>query len=381
MAREAGGASLDKAVFFLHLGRARECLRAGRLEEARQELELASLAHPDDGELLNLVSIVEFRLGDFAEAARATSVLLAANPNSAVLHANLGVIQLKAGVLADAERELTRAVELDPGHARGHLYLGLIQRRRGELGPALDHLRRAGAKKAAAEVEEALERSSRKTLFSAVPSPSEEPIVRRAVGNAAGGPADRPLFQVVEDRMLRVASPGLVYVRKATVVWYSGRFRFVEEPAFAGTKLASLLRAEGEGDLLLCDSGRRPVCRETAGSPLYLEAGRLLALSAGPRFRLDPIHDFSSRRRVEILKIQGRGEAVLSIAGILEPHDVSEDFPLSVSSRDLVAWTGDLLPSVLEDRFLDEVMTPDPANAPKLRFVGEGAVLTESPSS
>src|SRR5262249_17960393 len=152
VAREAGGApSLDKAVFFLHLGRARESLRAGRLEEARQELELARLAHPEDGEVLNLVSIVEFRRGDFAEAARAARALLRTNPESAVLHANLGMIQFKAGALADAERELTRAIELDPGHARGHLYLGLLLRGRGELAGALKHLRRAGARKAAAE--------------------------------------------------------------------------------------------------------------------------------------------------------------------------------------------------------------------------------------
>jgi hypothetical protein len=44
-----------------------------------------------------------------------------------------------------------------------------------------------------------------------------------------------------------------------------------------------------------------------------------------------------------------------------------------------VAWTGDLLPSVMEDRFLDEIMMPDTANAPKLRFEGEGVVLTEAP--
>jgi hypothetical protein len=60
---------------------------------------------------------------------------------------------------------------------------------------------------------------------------------------------------------------------------------------------------------------------------------------------------------------------------------VSADFPLSVSSRDLVAWTGELLPSVVEDRFVDEIMLADPDNAPKLRFQGEGVVLTEGPSA
>lgn len=119
--------------------------------------------------------------------------------------------------------------------------------------------------------------------------------------------------------------------------------------------------------------------RDAGGRTLWLEASRLLALSAALRFRLEPIQDFATRRRVDILRVDGPGGAVSSVAGALEAHDVSAEFPLSVSSRDLVAWTGDLLPSVVEDRFLDDIMVRDASNAPKVRFEGEGVVLTEAP--
>jgi len=382
----AGGASsLDQAVFFLHLGRARERLHAGRLEEARQELELARLSRPEDEDLLNLVCLVEFRRGDFAEAARATRALLRKNLDSAVLHANLGVIQFRAGLFDESERELARAIELDPGHARSHLHLGLLWRMRGDLPKALEHLRRAGAKKAAAEVEETLRPTASRTSLAAVAPtrPSADslpmPAADAALVSSERDAEDRPLFRVNADGTLEVASRGLVYLRKGSVVWYSGRIRFAEEPAFAGTRLDRLLRAEGRGDLLLCDPHRRSVARDAAGQSLSLEGSRVLALSAGLKFRLEPIHDFRTHRRVDILKVHGRGGAVLSLAGALLAHDVSSEFPLSVSSRDLVAWTGDLLPAVVEDRFLDEIMLPDPANAPKLRFEGEGVVLTEGP--
>jgi uncharacterized protein (AIM24 family) len=375
MARAAGGASsLDRAVFFLHLGRARERLHAGRFDEARQELELARLARPDDADLLNLVSVVEFRRGDYHEAARVTRTLLERNPDSAILHSNLGLIQFKAGVLGEAERELSRAIVLKPGHARSHLYLGLLHRLRGDFAAALEHLRLAGAKSAVAEIEERLRQSAPKTTLAALPPPaaaSSLPAQRDA--------EDRPLFRVNDDGTLEVASRGLVYVRKGSVVWYSGRMRFAEEPGFAGSRLERLLRVEGPGDLLLCDPNRRAVARDTGGQSLSLEGSRVLALSAALRFRLEPIQDFRTRRRVDILKVHGGGGAVFSVAGPLEAHDVSPEFPLSVSSRDLVAWTGDLLPSVMEDRFLDEIMLPDAANAPKLRFEGEGVVLTEAP--
>ena len=385
--REAGGSSLDKAVFFLHLGRAREHLQAGRLEEAREELELARPGRPEDEDLLNLISIVEFRRGDFAGAARATRALLEKKPDSAILHANLGLIQFRAGVFGDAERELACALELEPDHARSHLLLGLLHRMRGELRPALEHLRRAGAKKASAEVEEALRSPTAKVPLTAVPPPppaeppSPEPAAHELASASARDAEDRPLFAIKADGTLEVASRGLVYVRKGSVVWYSGRMRFAEEPAFAGTRLERLLRAEGRGDLLLCDPNRRAVVRDVAGQALSLEGGRVLALSAGLKFRLEPVHGFRTHRRVDVLRVHGRGAAVVSLSGALEAHDVSADFPLSVSSRDLVAWTGELLPSVVEDRFVDEIMLADPDNAPKLRFQGEGVVLTEGPSA
>jgi tetratricopeptide (TPR) repeat protein len=373
---EVGASSLDSAIFFLHLGRARESVADWRFEDARREIELARLERPDDEGLLDLVSVVEFRLGDFVEAARAARALLERKPESAVLHANLGLIQFKAGMLEDAEREFRRAAELDPDHARSHLYLGLLAKARGELPRALEHFRRSGASKAAAEVEAALGYAAPALSAVASTAREEEPAGRNALDLE---PEDRPLFRVRGDGALAVASRGLVHVRRGAVSWFSGRLRFAEDPAFAGTALERLLRCEGAGDLLLRDPGRRAVFRRTSGEALFLEGTRLLAVSPGMRLRLETIRDFRTRRRVDVLKIQGRGAAVFTAAGEIEAHDVSAGFPLTLCAEDLVAWTGDLAPSVVEDRYLEEVMVADSANAPKLRFEGEGVVLTEGP--
>ena len=81
-----------------------------------------------------------------------------------------------------------------------------------------------------------------------------------------------------------------------------------------------------------------------------------------------------------MLKIFGKGGLVLSPARASFSIPVSADYPLNVSSRDLVGWSGNLVPSVLPDRFLDEVMLPDSEDPPKIRFEGEGTVYTESPA-
>ncbi|HTO76988.1 MAG TPA: tetratricopeptide repeat protein [Thermoanaerobaculia bacterium] len=458
MARAPGEtSSVDQGVFLVHLIRVRKSLREGRLDAARQELEQAQMLRADDEDVLNLLSIVEFKRGNFREAARAARELLAKNPESAVLHANLGLILFKDGAIDEAEEELRRAVEIKPDHARSHLYLGLLYRDRGKLGLALEHLRFAGAKKLVGDLEEALRKGARgaaerpvlesfRTMDSppflagadaepaesladappgrsilrlatpvvSSPTPASEPAAAPPgpPRETAPSPADEdldapipepeseraaetetwtdeiaaeraseahPLFVVRADGALEIASPGVVYVRKGSVVWYSGNVRFTGEQAFRGTRLESILRADGRGYLFVNDPGRHAFRRDLAGQSLSLEGSRLLALDHGLSFRLEPIHDFRMNRRVDILRIQGRGSVILSVTGPLLAHEISGEFPLIVSAHDLVAWSGNLLPSVLEDRFLEEVMLPDSASAPKIRFEGEGTVLTEPP--
>ncbi len=427
---------LEQGVFLVHLNRARQHLRDDRFDRARQELELAHLARPNDPDVLNLLSVIEFKRGYFHEAAQAARALLKSKPESAILHSNLGLILFKAGVLGDAEQELRLAIELAPNHLRSHLYLGLLYRMRGKLGLAVEHLRFAGAKRVVAEIEDTLRRGEPPARPAASATTSPTPLLRLADGVSEGqqpalttagrpfvvaaplspstetterirvskvSPAEpteespretapeaktpstgpetegRPLFHVRPDGGLEVASRGVVFVRKGSVVWYSGKIRFAAEPAFRGTRLEKILRADGRGYLFVNDPGRQAYRRDLAGQSLYLEGSRLLALDHGLSFRVEPIHGFRMNRRVDILKIQGRGSVILSVGGVLLAHEVSTEFPLSVSSRDLVAWMGELVPSVLEDRFLEEVMMPDAGSAPKIRFEGQGTVLTEPP--
>ncbi len=391
----------DQGLFLLHLNRARRGVREARYDEAWTELEQARTLRPHDEDVLNLVSLLEFKRGRYDEAANAARTLLAENPSSEVLRSNLGLILFKSGRLAEAEKELRAAIELAPGHLRSHLYLGLLYQTRGKLGLALEHLRVAGARRRVTEIEEALRRPGREagrppSLSDTAPSlkaaaaaapPAEKNAFEPAFPDVAepgppiavAGPEARPLFKIRPEGGLEVASRGTVFVRKGCVAWYSGKIRFAPEPAFAGTSLERMLRATGLGSLLVNDAGRRAYRRDLNGQVLFVEGSRLLALDHGLTFRLDAIHDFRKSRRVDVLKVQGKGSVVFSVGGPVLAHEVSAEFPLSISSRDLVAWTGDLVASVLDDQFLEEVMQPDVASPPKIRFEGEGVVLTEPP--
>jgi uncharacterized protein (AIM24 family) len=404
---------VDQGLFLLHLNRARKGVRDGKLDDAWEQLEQARTIRPRDEDVLNLLSLLEFKRGHYNEAANAARTLLADNPTSEVLRANLGLILFKAGFLAEAELELRKAIELSPGHLRSHLYLGLLYQTRGKLGLALEHLRVAGAKRRVVEIEEALRRNSREASGRAgsadtAPAPKadvgestipsgratvervplaeppdlqppfpEAPSPSRPI--AIGAPEARPLFKIRPEGGLEVASRGTVFVRKGCVAWYSGKIRFAPLPEFRNTSLERILRASGGGTLLVIDPGRRAYRRDLNGQTLFVEGSRLMALDHGLSFRIDAIHDFRRNRRVDVLRVQGRGSAIFSVGGPVLAHEVSADYPLSISSRDLVGWSGELVASVLDDEFLEEVMQPDVASPPKIRFEGEGTVLTEPP--
>jgi uncharacterized protein (AIM24 family) len=477
-AGEAEPPDSDQGPFFVHLSRARRGVREGKFEEAWGELEQARTLRPQDEDVLNLVSLLEFKRGHYNEAAAAARRLLGDNPQSEVLRANLGLILFKAGFLAEAELELRKAIELSPGHLRSHLYLGLLYQTRGKLGLALEHLRVAGARRRVSQIEEALRRPNRdgprsvlaemaalrlretETTKPARATAPEPPPVRRTeprpapaarVGAAAGvppasspappaspaesdadstaplrppapspaseaapppaapppapasvalppnaapfvvddepdeeprpptTPESRPLIKIRPEGGVEIASRGVVFVRKGCVTWYSGKLRFTPESIFKGTSLERILRSTGTGSLLVHDPGRRAYRKDLSGQTLYVEGTRLLALDSGLTFRMDGIQDFRKGRRVDVLRVQGHGAVVFSVGGPVIAHEVSPELPLSISSRDLVAWSGELVASVLDDRFLEEVMQPDIASPPKIRFEGEGTVFTEPP--
>jgi uncharacterized protein (AIM24 family)/Flp pilus assembly protein TadD len=445
----------DQGPFFVHLSRARRGVREGKFEEAWGELERARELRPQDEDVLNLLSLLEFKRGHYNEAAAAARRLLADNPQSEVLRANLGLILFKAGFLAEAELELRKAIELAPGHLRSHLYLGLLYQSRGKLGLALEHLRVAGARRRVSLIEEALRRPNRDgprsvlaemaalrlreaempsrttapavaaagkpatpaaapviaaatappqvpetpaaaappaasasgpapVSASAVPAPTDPPFVvdeepEAPLPPAPTAPEARPLFKIRPEGGVEIASRGVVFVRKGCVTWYSGKMKFGVEQVFKGTSLERILRASGVGSLLVHDPGRRAFRKDLNGQTLYVEGTRLLALDSGLTFRMDGIQDFRKGRRVDVLRVQGQGAVVFSVGGPVIAHEVTSALPLSISSRDLVAWSGELVASVLDDRFLEEVMQPDIASPPKIRFEGDGTVFTEPP--
>jgi uncharacterized protein (AIM24 family) len=387
----------DHGVFLLHYNRGREAFQEGRFAEARRELESAQKLRPDDADVLNLLGLVYFKTNSFPEAEVIYRRLTSDNPNVFILHSNLGLTLFKQGKLDDAEKFLQRAIELRPNYAKSHLYLGLLHRQRKAFPLALEHLKFAGADRLAREVEKEMQpRPDPSTLSTqkikvapaaalpTQPGTAANPIaaaskLQEAVDESARtAQGASKTFALHENGFLEINLSRNVHVKKGTVSSYSGNLKFEAESGLLGTTAQLLVKAAGQGKIFVFEKGRKTFLLDLNEEFIYVEGSNLLALEDTLTYRVEPIYDSSYQRKLDTVKIFGRGSVAISTT--IEPLTlrVTKDYPLSISSLSLVAWTGNLIPTVVDDKTIDAVMIESSSDGGfQIRFEGDGVVISE----
>ncbi|HSP35016.1 MAG TPA: tetratricopeptide repeat protein [Thermoanaerobaculia bacterium] len=433
-------APFDQGVFLLHYNRGREAFQEGRYAEARREIENAQKLRPDDADVLNLLGLVYFKTNAFPEAEVIYRRLARENSNVFILHSNLGLILFKQGKLDDAEKFLIRSVELRPNYAKSHLYLGLLYRQRKKYNLALEHLKFAGADKLVRDVEQEVKNivstgfttgkvpipkivetktqpaapkpttDGEKTLVpnrTPTPLPDRTPIAPvppPVTNDIAGHTAARKLQDAVDetqgeekridlDRKIEGASKTFVlhengfleinfarsvHVKRGTVSSYSGNLKFIAESTLLGTTAQTLVKAVGHGKIFVYEKARKTFLLDLNEEFIYVEGSNLLALEDTLTYRVEPIYDSAYQRKIDTVKIFGKGS--LAISTDIEPLTlrVTREYPLSISSNALVAWTGNLIPTVVDDPAMQDVMiSSDEQGGFKIRFEGDGVVVSE----
>ena len=165
-----------------------------------------------------------------------------------------------------------------------------------------------------------------------------------------------------------------LFVRRGVLSGREGAPHFEADRLLGGALSQLLIRASGEGELLLVDRGRRPFLKSLSDEFLSVEPGRLLAFEASLRYREDPAFEFRRHIAVPFLKLFGNGTIALSV--LTEPalFPVSVRRPLTLAARAVIAYGGDVVPDLLEES--------DPlaslGSGPVFRFVGTGYVLAEA---
>ena len=136
----------------------------------------------------------------------------------------------------------------------------------------------------------------------------------------------------------------------------------------------------GQGKAILTDKDREITFMRVEDETLYVEPSHLLACEETLTPRYVPLDE--QQPGIEFLALEGSGMVALSVASKPLPLEVTPDLPVSVPAASVICWTGALMPHVVEDRHLFEVMLPPPgAPAPLIRLEGNGRVLVEQTTS
>ena len=185
-------------------------------------------------------------------------------------------------------------------------------------------------------------------------------------------------FTLHENGFLEINFARSVHCKRGTVSSYSGNLKFIAESGLVGTTAQTLVKAVGQGKIFVYEKGRKTFLLDLNDEFIYVEGSNLLALEDSLTYRVEPIYDASYQRKIDTVKIFGRGS--LAISTEIEPLTlrVTRDYPLSISSNALVAWTGNVIPTVVDDKSLENVMIENVDNAGfKIRFEGDGVVVSE----
>ena len=134
---------LDPQVAAAHNVLATRYLQAGRVADARAQLEEALRLDPRDAEAHSNLGVVLQAQGRLAEGMQHLRTAVQLKPKGDSVRFNLGAGLLAVGQPDAAIREFQTAIALNPENADAHFNLGVILGPRNQLDDAIAHLQRA----------------------------------------------------------------------------------------------------------------------------------------------------------------------------------------------------------------------------------------------
>jgi len=195
----------------------------------------------------------------------------------------------------------------------------------------------------------------------------------------ARGRRREDLFRYLEENLMEVNFSGKVFIKQGTIYSYSGNLTFWVKPQ-RQESVPPLVIVSGTGKLLLTDRQREITVLAIEEDEIYVEPSHLLACQETLTPRYGVIEREGGKSAFHVLVIQGTGMIALSVASSPLVLAVQRPYPVNVSTRSIISWSGELTPTIVEDEALAELMLPGSGTGMNLRLEGEGRVMMEKQS-
>jgi uncharacterized protein (AIM24 family) len=184
-------------------------------------------------------------------------------------------------------------------------------------------------------------------------------------------------FRYLENNLMEITFSGKVFIKQGTIYSYSGNLTFWVKPQ-REQGAPPLVIVSGTGRLLLTDREREITVLQINGEEIFVEPSHLLACqeTLTPRYAIIE-REGASQPRMHVLAIEGTGFIALSVQTKPLVLTVTPGYPVNVSSADVISWSGDLTPAIVEDDALAELMSPHSRPSLNVRLEGSGKVMME----
>ena len=197
-------------------------------------------------------------------------------------------------------------------------------------------------------------------------------------------------FELETPRILEVNLNGLVWAKAGSMIAYNGKIKFEREgilengigamfkKAFTGEG-ASLMKANGQGQLYLADSGKKIIILHLQNEAIYVNGNDLLAFEPSIHHEIKLMRKIAGMVAGGLFNVRCEGTGMVAITTHYEPLTliVTPGKPIITDPNATVAWSGNLQPEFHTDISLKTFIGRGSGESIQMRFEGNGFVIVQ----
>ena len=197
-------------------------------------------------------------------------------------------------------------------------------------------------------------------------------------------------FELVADRLLRIAVNGMVWTKMGSMVAYRGNLKFTREGILEqgfgqflkkavsgeGTRLT---KAEGSGMLFLADEGKKVTVLSLQGESIFVNGNDVLAFESGIKSEVKMLRKVAGMLSGGLFNVRLEGKGRVAITTHHDPLTliVKPGQPVVTDPNATVAWSGSLNPEIKTDVSFKTFLWRGSGESIQTLFQGDGFVIIQ----
>ena len=186
--------------------------------------------------------------------------------------------------------------------------------------------------------------------------------------------ADR--FLLIDPHLLEIILSEKLFCRTGTIASYTGHLQFSQWQSDYGERVP-LVQVDGAGIIFLADRRKEIFILSLNNESLFVDPNHLLVVQSALTIEPFLIQQHGTPRDFVMVRVTGRGTVALTYQTKPLTLHVQEGLPVNIPADALIAWSGKLIPEVIQDRALRRVLMITEAETLFCRFTGTGDVVVE----